>query len=128
MKRMLTATALAAVLVGSGMAIGKSSSERLGNIECESISLRSPDGRYSVSIMATNGAAGVWIEDNKTKELTAIYNTKHEGPVVAIHDGGDTRNGFTAALSVRGNKHASIQDSGDGKIRHVPLEKIALTK
>lgn len=131
MKRTFVAAAIAAMLVGifsGGVAIGKSDSQRFGKIECESIVVKSPDGRYSVQVAGFKGGAGIWIEDSKTKRMTTIYNTDKEGPVVAIHDGKSLKNGWTAALAIGGSiissDHAYFQDAGGGMIRQVPLNKI----
>ena len=85
MKRMLITAALAAVLVGSGMAVGKSDTQRFGKIECESLTVKAPDGKGSVEITSAKDIVGIWISRAGRRDLVAIYNSDREGAVV----GGD---------------------------------------
>jgi hypothetical protein len=128
MKRMALGIAAGVVLVASGFAVGKSDTQRFGKIECESITVRSPDGRYTLSIAATNQVAGVWIEDNKAHTLTTIYNMEGQGPVVGIHKGKSFDGGFTAALAIDGDGRGFIQDSVGGKWDGFSLHEVARTK
>lgn len=88
------------------------------HIEAERIILKSPNGRHTVTISATDKGAGVWIHDAEEHSRSiCIYNLEKEGTAIGLHGPGKTP-GFRAALFIDGSE-GRVQLSDGKYFRHL---------
>lgn len=82
--------------------------------------LKSPNGKYSITLLCTDEGAGVWLTGSKTTDSTvSIYNGFHQGPVVGLfgdRHGETSRVGLDVAMG-------TDPDNGSGYLMLIDKDK-----
>lgn len=73
-----------------------------GHIEAESITLKSPNGRYRVVMQAKDAGAFLWVVDSQSGATSYLTVNDHESPHLAATTNGSATGGAYVAADRRG--------------------------
>lgn len=96
---------------------------RTKRIEAQEIILRSPDGKRSISLVANNDVAGVWIQDDADGPLVCIYTTDAQ-TCLGIYSPGDKEIvNIGIALDQQGEPMLQIAPKGKpDRVKHLTID------
>lgn len=107
----------------------KATNGTFDEIKAKSITVGEPGCKSHVTINATNGYAGVWVQNEKGGPAVSLYVTPDQGAVVGVTQdglqGGAKVNGYNIALSVNKEGVPMLQVIGKNKVRcGISLEEL----
>jgi hypothetical protein len=82
---------------------------KMGNVEVESLTVRSRDGKYSVSIHSNDHQAGIWVAENGAKPYCAMLIGKGYPAQILVSDGDGADRTVAMSASPNGG-HFQISD------------------
>ncbi len=87
---------------------------KVGDLEAKSIVLKAADGS-KITLSVSDGTAGIWIENGKSKNLVSIYTTEGQS-AVGIWESPGKGSGYDIAMGLVGTEGPVLQviDRGNG--------------
>ena len=97
-------------------------------ITARQIDIKAKDGKGSITMMAMDNGAGIWLDDGRGN-MVAIYSIPGQGPVIGFgkqnHEDSNGWKGFPMALSMSDNKPYLQFWDKNKQLRFVDLDEIA---
>lgn len=86
-----------------------------GHINAHSITLTSPNGKSTITLMARDDISGIWVQRGPGEPFVSIYTDVRNGAVVGIAPSGDKIGKFGYPIALYADKKAAGIQVNDGK-------------
>lgn len=95
------------------------------HLEVESLTIKSPNSKYSISLVGQKDGVGIWLNDGTT-ESVAVYLGFRQGAVIGFYSKNkkDNDDGMPFALGMHdGELSLQVRDK-DGKLTHHDIKDV----
>ena len=109
------------ILLGVALLAPANHANNCGHIEARSITLKSDDGKHSLTIQSHDTGVGLWVRNEEKRTYAYLYSGKSQGPNVAI---GNEKGADPIALCLDDSGSPWVQVAADGKFNAIEAEDL----